>query len=170
MEYIINSTSGSWADIARSNTYWAAERIPGNVGGGLSLDLMLQAQQIMRENANGKLSLVLCGTKQWRTYGNLMAPDRRWVKDIRKLDGGFDALDFNGVPVVADFDCDDGQMYFFDESTFQILEEEPLNFMDKDGSVLSRVKDEDAYEATLVWRGNLACNNPHANAVIYDLA
>jgi hypothetical protein len=176
LEHIVNSTTGLYANINRSsttpaNTWWDAERVDGS--GGLSIDLMLDTQQRMRKNANGKLSLILTGAKQWRAYGNLIDPSRRWAGTIKKLDGAFDSLDFNGVPIVWDPDIDDGQMYFLDESTWTILEEEPLGFMDRDGSVLTRVGSgataEDAYEATLVWRGNLRCGNPHRNAVIYDL-
>lgn len=141
--------------------------------GGLSIDLMLETQQEMNKKAEGKLSLIVGHPIQWRAYGNLMAPDRRWVDKIRKLDGGFDSLEFNGVPFVPDWDCQKDTLWFLDEDTFEFAEEDPIDFIDEDGAVLCRVGSgttaEDAFEATLVWRMNLLCRNPARNAKIHSL-
>lgn len=173
LEHIVGNTTTTrtYADIT-SAAYWGTE-VEDNNAAGLSVKLMLDMQARMRKNANGKLSLVITSDQQWRNYGEIMTNKQQWVGNVKKLDGGYDALDFHGVPVVWDPDCDPDKMYFLDESTFKILEEEPLGFIDRDGSVLTRVGSgaaaEDAYEATLVWRGSLQCDNPLANACIIDL-
>ena len=140
---------------------WASTVNDGS--GGLSIDLMLQTMQDIEAAGGNEPTIIVTDQASWRIYGNLMAPDRRWVKDVQKLDGGFKYLDFNGVPVVYDVDCTPGTMYFLHEPSIEFLEERPMSFMDKDGAVLTRVGSgttaEDAYEATMIWRCQLATYN-----------
>jgi hypothetical protein len=49
----------------------------------------------------------------------------------------------------------------------QVLQD--WGWMDKDGATLSRVADQDAYEATMFAYMNLACTRPNANAVYIDI-
>jgi len=166
--------SDTYAGLDRNDSavaaYWDAQVLNG--AGGMSIDLLLQGQQEMRKG-NGSLSLVLLSPYNWRKYGELMDANRRWVGQIQKLDGGFQSLDFNGVPVVADLDCPDDVIYMLDESTFTILEEEPPNFINRMGSPFVFVGTggtaTDVFEVTMVWRLNLCCNNPGANCRIKSL-
>lgn len=168
------SATYTYADINRNtagNDFWKSTELDGSAG--LTIDLMFQAQIEMRKKASGKNTLIVTSPSQFRQYGNLFKANREWVGNLKKLDGGWDSLEFNGVPIVYDFDCQDDVMYFLDESTLAILEEEPINFIDQDGAVLVRVGSgasaEDAFEASLVWRMNLACYNPAKNAKITGL-
>jgi len=169
-EFIVNSTSGTYADIAQSNDYWAATRIDGEYE--FSVDHMFEAVQSMRKKANGKCSLIVTSDKVWRKVANILDPKRQWQGNIKSADLGVGALDFLGIPLTWDPDCHHNLMYFFDERHWAILEEESVNFINKDGAILCRVgggiTGEDAYEARIVWRGNLACYNPAAQAVIYN--
>jgi len=167
-----NKTKYAGIDKA-NNAFWEGTRIDGS--NGLTIDLMLQAIQEVR-GANGKTSLIITSPKQWRAYGNLMYPDRRWVDKVERLDGGFEYLDCIGIPVVYDIDCHDDVMYFLDESTLTLLtegSENPTFITDQSGNAIRFVGTgstaEDAFEVRLKWRVQLACNNCKANAVIHSL-
>lgn len=140
---------------------------------GLDPDLMFQAIHGMRNAAGGKCSLILCDFTQWRAYGDTFHGARNWEGNVKKLDGGFDSLSFNGIPVVPDVDCPSGMMYFLDESQWAILQEKPIGFAEPYGQVLHWLgvgaNSVDAYEATLIWRFAVACFNPKAQAAIYSL-
>lgn len=63
--------------------------------------------------------LIVCDPIQWARYGNLFGDQRRWVSEATmasgkqvKFDGGFKALEFDGIPVIQDKDCPAGQMLF----------------------------------------------------------
>jgi hypothetical protein len=154
------------------NGFWDAVRIDGSEG--LSLDMMTQMKQdIMSQGDGEEPTLVVTSAVQWRQYANLLYPDRRWVDKVKRLDGGFQYLDFDGMPIVWDKDCDPNRMYFLNEKTMAIEEQTPLRFMDRDGAILVRVgagdTAEDAYELTCYTRAELASYNCANHGVIYDL-
>lgn len=171
---LINDSAGTYAGINRAtagNAYWKATEISG--AAGLSLDLMRRVRNAMRIKANGKLSLIVTNEAHWRQYGNLIDPSRRWQGTTKKLDGGFDSLDFDGVPIVWDPDCPAGVMHFLDESVLELLIEEELGPIDQDGNMLrlvgSGATGEDAYEARFVYRAQLGCKNPAQLAKITSI-
>lgn len=160
-----------------TNDWFAANTLDGS--GGLSIDLMFQAVHQVDKKAGGKTSLIVTSYKQWRRYGLILAPDRRFSGASMRLDGGFGALPFTGgpvakeIPVVPDHDCPDDKMYFLDESTFSIVENSPIEFMDEDNTILHRVGTgataEYAFEARLMWFIQLECVSPIRNLVINNL-
>lgn len=161
-----------YAGIDRSSEHFGdATLIDGTAG--LDPDLMFQAIHEMRKAAGGKCSLILTSFKQWRMYGNTFHGARNWEGNVKRLDGGFDALFFNTIPVVPDVDCPDDVIWFLDERDFAILQEEPLHFIEDRGTVLQWLgagdTGVDAYEACLCWRFAICCYNPKAQAKIHSL-
>ena len=117
---------------------------------------------------DGELSLFLTTHAIFNNYANNLLPDRRYNSDgggFRKLDGGFDMLDYDGIPVAKDRDCPNNKLYGLSESTLMIFEMNDWDWMDKDGAILARVANEDAYEATLFKYQQLGCEDPRDNAV-----
>lgn len=97
-------------------------------------------------------------------YGQLLTPDRRY-SDTMTLKGGFTGVNFNGIPVVADYDCPYDEMYFIDPSTLSVEDLAPMSFMDDDGSILDRSSTQPIWMATLRYYANLAnsaCNKSSA--------
>jgi len=115
----LNSTS-SYAGIS-SGTYasWASNVL---AAGGVGRDLTVQLMRDMRVsifNACGERpDLIVCDATQQEKYGNLLGPARRFMQEVVMrgqritLDGGYQALDFDGIPVIADPNCPSGKMLF----------------------------------------------------------
>lgn len=135
----------------------------------VTLDLLQRGFLQSEEQGEGDISLGVTTYTLWRKIGNLMAPDRRYTPAMT-LAGGFEALNFNSKPIVADRDCSASTFYWIDESTFTVYELCDWQFDDTDGSVLHKTDREAAYEALLVYYAEVACHDPANNVVIRDLS
>jgi hypothetical protein len=70
---------------------------------------------------------------------------------------------------VVDPQCDRSKIYYVVPDSMRIFRTSDFDWMEKDGAVLSRVANEDAYEATLFSYQNLGTTARNANAVLEDL-
>lgn len=102
-------------------------------------------------------------------YLDLVSADRRYVNTM-ELDGGWTALDYNGVPFTVDDDAIDGEVYFLTLKDLQMYRMSDYDWMDKDGALLSRITNYDAYEAVLFRYAELGCKRRNAQGVLCDLA
>jgi hypothetical protein len=133
----------------------------------LTLTLMQSAVSAVEMNG-GKVNLIVCDHAIRDAYAGLVIADKRYPNTM-KLDGGFTALEFNGIPIVPDADCQPNTMYFLDTDHLQIMQMADWNWMDKDGAVLSRVAGYDAYEAVLYWYADLTTDKPRAHSFLRDI-
>jgi hypothetical protein len=104
-----------------------------------------------------------------REYLDYMEARRRNVNTMA-LDGGWTAIDYNGVPLMVDPDAIDGEMYFLTLKDLQVYRMSDYDWMDQDGAILSRITGYDAYEAVLFRYAELGCNNRRTHGVLCDLA
>ena len=152
-----------------ANGFWMGNVLAnGGAARNLSLDLMQQAFDAS-EIEGGEVSLIITSYEQRRRYLALVKADGRFVNNL-KMDGGFDALDYNGKGLVVDRHAQPGRILFLDESTLELYRMTDFDWMDQDGSVLSRVAGVDAYEATMFKYATLGCSACNNNTVLADLA
>ena len=104
-----------------------------------------------------------------REYLDLCQADRRYVNTM-ELDGGWTAIDYNGVPFTVDPDAIDGEIYFLTTKDLQVYRMSDYAWMQKDGSVLDRITGYDAYEAVLYRYAELGCNRRNSQGVLCDIA
>lgn len=114
-------------------------------------------------------------------YGALLTSLKRFPAGGEiTLDGGYKALEFNGIPLVADKDlqtissgatCE--RMYFLDMSTFFMADMGDWDWMDQDGAILARSGTgsgaKDAYEAVLYRYFQFICDQPNSNTYYADV-
>ncbi len=112
-------------------------------------------------------TLILMPFALKRKVVDLLVGDKRY--NTMKLDGGYTAIEFNGKPIVVDDDAIGGEIYFLYEPSLQIYRMSDFNWMDRDGNVLSRVADYDAYESTLYAYMNMGVDRRRANSVLVDI-
>ena len=98
-------------------------------------------------------------------FAELCTNERGFVNEMT-IDGGWKAVSYNGLPFVADSQCKRNRFYGINFDTLKIYRSEDFDWMDKDGAVLSRVANVDAYEATLFHYGDLGCSMRNGNFVI----
>jgi len=112
--------TGTYAGVDRSSvTEWAGnELLNGGVARALSVQLMRDARRTIYVASGMAPDLIVCDPTQHEAYGQLLASNRRYNQDVFvrgqkiTLDGGYGALDFDGIPVLADKNAPAGQMLF----------------------------------------------------------
>jgi hypothetical protein len=97
-------------------------------------------------------------------YVELCTQERGWFNTM-KIDGGFEAVEYNGKGFVPDSQCRRQRIYGITPETMKIYRSSDFDWIDKDGAVLSRVSGEDAYGATLFHYGNLGVSVRNGNVV-----
>jgi len=104
-----------------------------------------------------------------REYIDYMEARRRNVNTMA-LDGGWTAIDYNGIPFMVDPDAIDGEIYFLTLKDLQTYRMSDYDWMDRDGAILSRLSGYDAYEAVLYRYAELGVNNRQTQGVLCDIA
>lgn len=159
-------------NLARSSyAWWKCSTHSNDDNSGTNRDLTLDLIQdsiTAVEKNGGKTNLILSDHDVRDTYAALVIQDKRFVNTL-DLDGGFKALEYNGIPWMADVDCLPNTVYFIDTEHLEIVQMSSWNWMDRDGSVLSRVAGSDAYEAVLFWYADLATDRPRAHSFLRDV-
>ena len=107
--------------------------------------------------------LIMCSFDVRKKYRALIASKGVNV-DYLNLDGGFKALSYNGIPVVASKFIDEGEMMVLSTSDFKLCQLNDWDWIQGGvgGSVLHQIPDKAAYSATLVKYANLICTRPAA--------
>ena len=145
----------------------------GRYAGQRALTLKLMQKKFdMTEQAAGKdygPDVIITTRSIRREYLDRMQADRRNVNTMT-LDGGWTALDYNGIPLLVDNDAIDGEMYFLTTKDLVVFRMSDWDWMTKDGAVLSRITGYDAYEAVLFRYAELACRRRNSQGVLADLA
>ena len=116
--------------------------------------------------------LIITSHKAKRAYAATLKSQKRYQNTV-ELKGGFSALTVQAgsgeVPLWAERDCLDDVAFLVntDHLTHWVMSD--WSFMDRDGSVLSRVANTDAYEATLYKYHELGTDKRNAHGKITGL-
>lgn len=113
--------SGTHAGISRSSySEWACNVDAGSsVNRELTMDLMRDMRRTIYTASGLKPDMIVTDPIQFEKYGRLFGSQRQYKQDIYlrgqkiTLDGGFQALEFDGIPVLEDKDHPAGKMSFF---------------------------------------------------------
>ncbi|MBO5328014.1 MAG: phage major capsid protein [Clostridia bacterium] len=133
----------------------------------LTEDYLVGIIDEIEENYGSKPNMILCSFAVRRKIAAILTQNRA-VVDTTTLEGGYGAILFNGVPVVADRFCPEGVIYVINTQDFclhQLCDWEWLE--DEDGKILKQIAGKAAYSATLVKYAELVCSKPCAQTAIY---
>lgn len=162
----LNNDTYTWweAQVDTSSTRYAAQR-------ALTFDLFDKMfDKVASAAGEGYGPDVIMTTRALRRqYKKLAAADRRIVNSMT-LDGGWKAIEHNGIPLMVDDDAIDGEVYFLTTKDLNIYRMSDYDWMTKDGAILSRVSGYDAYEAVLFRYAELGTTRRNAHGVLGDLA
>ena len=149
--------------------WWKANVLDnGGTARAITETLIQQAQDTTETASDGSVKLVLTSYGVRRAYQALLTAQRQFMNTL-DLKGGRKALDFNGMPMVADKDAPTGKLFLLDTDYLSIYQLSDFEWMDQDGAVLSRVSGKDAYEAILFRYLELGCSARNAQTVLADI-
>lgn len=155
-----------------TKTFWKAQMFENSgTKRDLTLALMQEPLSAIATNSDfdeSDVKFLLSNYNIRDKYVSLLVADKRFVNTMT-LDGGFKAVDFNGIPLVPDPQCQRSAIWYVVPESLVILRTSDFDWAEKDGAVLSRVANKDAYEAYMFHYGNLATLARNANAKLGDL-
>ncbi len=154
-------------NIARStNIWWKSYVSSAATNRSLTEEMMFDA--LLEAKKKGDPKYIITSFDLFRAYGTFLAADRRY-SDTMTLNGGFTGVNFNGIALVADYDCPYTEMFFIDPKAISVEELSPMSFLNEDGAILSRSATTPAFNATLRYYANLATSAPNKSAVIRNV-
>ncbi len=154
---------GELYGINRANNAWMKSYIKNNVG-ALTETVMQSVIDSIDETSGGEVDYIACSSAVRRAYQEELSTYRRNV-DVMNLQGGFKALSFNGIPVVADRFVADDTMYLLNTKDFELCQLCDWQWLeDNEGKVIRQKEGYPVYTATLVKYAELLCNRPNSQA------
>ncbi len=115
--------------------------------------------------AGGSVNFIVCSADVRRALLAELSKSRQ--RETIDLEGGFRALSFNGIPVVADRFCPDGTMYLLNTDDFALHQLCDWQWLEgEDGKILKQIAGKPVYTATLVKYAELLCYRPAGQAMI----
>lgn len=140
-----------------------------NVGGDIDLNHIQKGIDAVDVRAGSTTNTLIAGHGVRRAYQELLEESRRIVNTLN-LKGGFTALSYTGgkgeIPFIATKYCPPEVLYGLDLNDWAVYQMSDFHFMDRDGSVLSRISNKPAWEATLAFYGEIACDKPRGQFVL----
>lgn len=145
--------------LSKSSNPWLKPYDAADVGDLEEMDIQLAIDKI-EEASGGTVNMIICSWGVRRAIQKLFA-GKSVVLDSAELAGGYRAITYNGIPIVADRFCDKGTMYLLNTNDFTLHQLCDWQWMESDdGSILRQVPGKPVYTATLVKYAELMCNRP----------
>lgn len=154
--------------VSTSGKNWLKPYV-GTSTGSIS-DIKIQtAIDSAEEASGGKIDFITCSYGVRRAYQEYLETTKRNINPV-ELEGGYRAISYAGIPVVADRFCPAGSMYLLDTTLFDMHQLCDWQWLEGDnGNVLKQEAGKAAYTATLVKYANLMCALPCGQAKLQGI-
>ncbi len=154
----IFAKTGSLYGVDKATNSWLIPYIKESFG-DMSENALQAAIDAVEENGGGKVNFIVCSWGVRRALIEALAAFRRM--DAVTIEGGFTALSFGGIPVVADRFCPAGTMYLLNTDDFALHQLCDWQWLEgEDGKVFKQIPGKPVYTATLVKYAELMCYRP----------
>lgn len=163
--------TGSYLGLDRTGRpEWQANIIQLGSGAGdfLTEESMRIAMDTADINGTAGPDIIVTNHKTRRRYEGLLQSQKRYVNPM-KLEGGYTAIEFDGLPLLVDRDAPPQRMFFLRLADISWMVMEDIKWMDRDGNVLKAVEDKDAYKAVLYTYRELITKKPANQTVLFDI-
>lgn len=158
----IFSDSATLYGVTRAGNPWMNPYTETAVG-AITENKIQKAMDKVEENAGSAVNFIVCSWGVRRALINELSKSRH--TETLELDGGFRALSFNGIPVVADRFCPEGTMYLLNTEDFRLHQLCDWQWLEgEEGKILRQKAGKPVYTATLVKYAELICSRPCGQA------
>lgn len=156
----IFSNSATLYGVTRSTNTWLS---PYSSTMSTISDASIQSALDQIESlSGGSPDYIVCSYGVRRAYQSYMREKASNI-DIMNLEGGFKAISYNGIPLVADRFVPSGTMYLLDTKEFSLHQLCDWRWLEgENGRILRQTANKPTYTATLVKYADLICNKPSA--------
>ena len=157
--------SGTLYGLTRSENKWL-EPYKKAVDGAISETAIQTAIDRLEERAGSRVNFIVCSWGVKRALQNYFSQYKRFT-DVTELAGGYKAITYNGIPIVADRFCPEKTMYLLNTDDFCLHQLCDWKWLEgDDGRVLRQVPGKPLYTATLVKYADLVCTRPCGQAML----
>ncbi len=158
----IFSDSATLYGVTRAGNPWMNPYTETAVG-AITENKIQKAMDKVEENAGSTVNFIVCSWGVRRALINELSKSRH--TETLELEGGFRALSFNGIPVVADRFCPEGTMYLLNTEDFRLHQLCDWQWLEgEEGKILRQKAGKPVYTATLVKYAELICSRPCGQA------
>ncbi len=165
----IFSNSDTLYGVSRKEYPWLSPYTKTDAG-EISDSLIQSAIDFLEEVSGSSINYIACSSKVRRAYQEYLGAYRRNI-DVMELAGGYKALTYNGIPVVADRFVEDDAMYLLNTDDFTLHQLCDWKWLEgEDGKVLKQNAGFPTYTATLVKYAELVCDKPNGQAKISGIS
>jgi hypothetical protein len=116
---------------AASNMLWRGRRIDAG-GGNVTSDIIQRLIDDVAVLSGTNIDTLIMHRKQRRKYLDIVVPQKRYAE--QKMDSGFQKLEFNGLELWLDVDCQDDRIYALSKKEIQKFELCAMEVGTHDGS------------------------------------
>ena len=166
----IVSTTATLQGLDVANYPWWKATVLANSGSNRAIsDTLLQtAIDTLEANSSGMCTAMYTSFGVRRAYQALLTATKQLV-NTQELKGGYKAITYNDLPIIADKDAPANKIFVVDEDELQVFRLGDFDWMQEDGAILSRVSGYDAYEAVLYVYQELGTTMRNAHVLISDV-
>jgi len=171
---IVSATSTLQGLDVATYPWWKATVLAnGGTNRAISDTLLQTAIDTLEANSSGMCTAMYTSFGVRRAYQALLTNTKQLV-NTQKLQGGYEAISYLGgshgvIPMIADKDAPANKIFIVDEDELAIYRLADFDWMQEDGSVLSRVSGVDAYEAVLYVYQELGTSMRNAHVLLSDI-
>ena len=166
----IVSATATLQGLAVADYPWWKAKVLANSGSNRAIsDTLLQtAIDTLEANSSGMCTAMYTSFGVRRAYQALLTATKQLV-NTQELKGGYKAITYNDLPIIADKDAPANKIFVVDENELQVFRLGDFDWMSDDGAILSRVSGYDAYEAVLYVYQELGTSMRNAHVLIGDI-
>ena len=118
----------------------------------------------IEETSGSEIDFISCSSAVRRAYQNYLITYKRNI-DVLNLEGGFKAISYNGIPVIADRFVPENTMYLLNSKDFELHQLCDWQWLESnDGKIIKQKEGYPTYTATLVKYADLICDKPNGQA------
>ena len=168
-----NELTGFKAIFDTTKSLYGVERSQSNVmipyvetSATVNFEVIQKAIDEIEEKTGNQVDTIICSLGVRRKLLADMLSEQSNVETV-EIEGGYKAILYNGIPVIADRFCPKGTMYLLNSKDFSINQLCDWEWLaDDEGRILRQVPGKPVYTATLVKYAELICSNPSGQAMI----
>ncbi len=161
----IFKSTGTLYGLDRATHKWMVPHMEEKVGSITEAKLQAALDKL-EETAGSRINFIVCSWGVKRALQAALSSSRIPI-DTEVLAGGYKAITYNGIPVVADRFCPSGTMYLLNTDDFCLHQLCDWKWLEgDDGRVLRQVPGKPLYTATLVKYADLVCTRPCGQAML----
>ena len=165
----IFSNSETLYGLTRASFPWLSPYVKTSAG-EISDGLIQSAVDFLEEVSGSNVNYIACSSAVRRAYQEYLGAYRRNI-DVAELAGGYKAISYNGIPLVADRFVADDTMYLLNTDDFTLHQLCDWKWLEgEDGRVIRQNMGFPTYSATLVKYADLICDKPNGQAKITGIS